>query len=77
MVITSIGAKKVQIRRPFIDLSVCLILDYTNTTVMGFEKGKDATMYDIQWDTNTGGILLSDNREWGVRSEIRPVFLRN
>lgn len=55
-------------------MSVCLILDYTNTTVMGFEKGKDATMYDIQWDTNTGGILLSDNREWGVRSEIRPVF---
>ncbi|OIQ08637.1 phosphoadenosine phosphosulfate reductase [Moorella thermoacetica] len=31
-------------------------------------------MYEIQWDNDTGGILLVDTRETGVGSEIRPVF---
>lgn len=31
-------------------------------------------MYEIQWDNDTGGILLADTRETGVGSEIRPVF---
>jgi phosphoadenosine phosphosulfate reductase len=31
-------------------------------------------MYVILWDEDTGGILLSDTKNWGIRSEIRPVF---
>ena len=31
-------------------------------------------MYVILWDKDTGGILLSDTKDWGIRSEIRPVF---
>ncbi|BCV22808.1 phosphoadenosine phosphosulfate reductase family protein [Moorella sp. Hama-1] len=31
-------------------------------------------MYEIQWDKDTGGILLADTKEDGTKSEIRPVF---
>lgn len=31
-------------------------------------------MYEIQWDAATGGILLVDSKENGIKSEIRPVF---
>ncbi|HHY36030.1 MAG TPA: phosphoadenosine phosphosulfate reductase family protein [Firmicutes bacterium] len=31
-------------------------------------------MYEIQWDGETGGILLVDTREGAIRNEIRPVF---
>lgn len=31
-------------------------------------------MYDIHWDEETGGILLKDTRNEGVRGEVRPVF---
>lgn len=31
-------------------------------------------MYDIYWDEETGGILLTDSNENGIKREIRPVF---
>lgn len=31
-------------------------------------------MYGVQWDSDTGGILLVDAHETGVRSDVRPVF---
>ncbi|HOM97926.1 MAG TPA: hypothetical protein PLY41_06460, partial [Acetomicrobium sp.] len=31
-------------------------------------------MYGIQWDSDTGGILLVDGYDTGVRSDVRPVF---
>ncbi|RJX19217.1 MAG: phosphoadenosine phosphosulfate reductase [Ammonifex sp.] len=31
-------------------------------------------MYEIQWDKDTGGILLVDFKGNGIRSEVRPVF---
>jgi len=31
-------------------------------------------MYKIEWDSDTGGILLADTRETGVGREVRPVF---
>jgi|LFRM01.2.fsa_nt_gb phosphoadenosine phosphosulfate reductase len=37
-------------------------------------KRKVDAMYAIHWDTNTGGILLSDSKGCGIGSEIRPVF---
>ncbi|TEB13785.1 phosphoadenosine phosphosulfate reductase family protein [Pelotomaculum propionicicum] len=31
-------------------------------------------MYDVHWDIETGGILLKDTRNEGIRGEVRPVF---
>ena len=31
-------------------------------------------MYNIRWDKNTRGILLSDAKDQGIKREIRPVF---
>lgn len=31
-------------------------------------------MYKIEWDSDSGGILLADTRETGVGREVRPVF---
>ncbi|NMB70721.1 MAG: phosphoadenosine phosphosulfate reductase, partial [Bacteroidales bacterium] len=31
-------------------------------------------MYDVHWDIETGGILLEDTRNEGIRGEVRPVF---
>jgi len=31
-------------------------------------------MYDIHWDVDTGGILLSDSQGQGIKREVRPVF---
>lgn len=31
-------------------------------------------MYEIRWDKDTGGILLADTKEDGIRNQIRPVF---
>lgn len=31
-------------------------------------------MYDIHWDKETGGILLENTRNEGVKGEVRPVF---
>jgi len=32
------------------------------------------SVYDIQWDPDTYGILLADTRESGIGGEVRPVF---
>jgi phosphoadenosine phosphosulfate reductase len=31
-------------------------------------------MYDILWDRDTGGILLTESKSEAIRGEIRPVF---
>lgn len=31
-------------------------------------------MYDVHWDADTGGILLSDSQGQGIKREVRPVF---
>jgi len=31
-------------------------------------------MYETSWDVKTGGLLLTDKKEDGTKSEIRPVF---
>ncbi|NPV73103.1 MAG: hypothetical protein HPY89_04800 [Pelotomaculum sp.] len=31
-------------------------------------------MYDIFWDRETGGILLTDEKEDAIKGEVRPVF---
>jgi len=31
-------------------------------------------MYEVQWDGDTGGILLNDPANAGINSEVRPVF---
>jgi phosphoadenosine phosphosulfate reductase len=31
-------------------------------------------MYKVQWDTDTGGLLLTDPTDDGINSEVRPVF---
>jgi phosphoadenosine phosphosulfate reductase len=31
-------------------------------------------MYEVQWDADTGGLLLTDPANDGINSELRPVF---
>lgn len=31
-------------------------------------------MYEVQWDADTGGLLLTDPANDGINSEVRPVF---
>jgi len=31
-------------------------------------------MYEVQWDADTGGVLLSDPANNGINGEVRPVF---
>lgn len=37
-------------------------------------QGRCGATYEIQWDRDTGGFLLADTKEDGIRGEIRPVF---
>lgn len=40
----------------------------------GTRHRRCSATYGIQWDKGTGGFLLTDTKEDGVRGEIRPVF---
>ena len=38
------------------------------------ERDKLYAMYGIDWDNDTGGFVLVDKKEPGLRNEVRPVF---
>ena len=38
------------------------------------ERDKLYAMYGIDWDDDTGGFVLVDKKEPGLRNEVRPVF---